>query len=211
MERPRAPNINSRSRSLIASVNRPDVGPAPITRGLRTIGSELRARAGSVETAASRAHLTTHRRHTRPLVLLPRPADPVSVPRSRPSGRRVHARRHARGSNRRAIRWAKPRRIGPYRAQHHSPATLPDTAYLQVFSGSTPPRTPCFTRERSQVRNPPRPSLQKPRHGAVRDSRASPRVAADGAYGNSLETSRRSPARRLCPSAARSVARPSDW
>jgi hypothetical protein len=207
MERPRAPNINSRSRSLIASVNRPDVGPAPITRGLRTIGSELRARAGSVETAASRAHLTTHRRShpsARVASTTRRPRIGAAIA---PSGRRVHARRHARGSNRRA----KPRRIGPYRAQHHSPATLPDTAYLQVFSGSTPPRTPCFTRERSQVRNPPRPSLQKPRHGAVRDSRASPRVAADGAYGNSLETSRRSPARRLCPSAARSVARPSDW
>jgi hypothetical protein len=73
-------------------------------------------------------------------------------------GRRVHARRLARRSRRWAIRWAKPGRIGPYRAHHHSPASLPDIAYLQVLSGSTPPRTPCFTRERSQVRHPPRPS-----------------------------------------------------
>lgn len=53
MERPRAPSINSHPRSLIASVNRPDVGPAPITREPRTIGTALRARVGSVETAAS--------------------------------------------------------------------------------------------------------------------------------------------------------------
>jgi hypothetical protein len=53
MERPRAPSINSRSRSLIASVNRPEAGPTPITRGPRTIGSALRASVGSVQTAAS--------------------------------------------------------------------------------------------------------------------------------------------------------------
>ena len=53
MELPPAPSINSGSRSLIASVNWPEVGPAPITRGPRTIGSALRASVGSVETAAS--------------------------------------------------------------------------------------------------------------------------------------------------------------
>ena len=44
MEPPLAPSINSRSRSLIASVNRPGVGLALIARGPRTIGSALRAR-----------------------------------------------------------------------------------------------------------------------------------------------------------------------
>jgi hypothetical protein len=110
-----------------------------------------------------RADLTTRRRS--------RPSARVASTSRRPRvgscdhdrpGRRVHARRPARGSRRWAIRWAKPGRIGPYRAHHHSPATLPDIAYLQVLSGSTPPRTPCFTRERSQVRNPPRPSSELP-------------------------------------------------
>jgi hypothetical protein len=126
-------------------------------------------------------------------------ADLTTRRRLRPSARvastsRVHARRLARGSRRWAIRWAKPGRIGPYRAHHHSPATLPDIAYLQVLSGSTPPRTPCFTRERSLIRTQPRPlrrpcrarrerattkaSLRGPRRGVVpgrTDDRLAPR------------------------------------
>jgi hypothetical protein len=106
-----------------------------------------------------RADLTTHRRS--------RPSARVASASRRPRvgscdhdrpGRRVHARRPARGPRRWAIRWAKPGRIGPYRAHHHSPAMLPDIAYLQVLSGSTRPRTRCFTRERTLVRNQPRPS-----------------------------------------------------
>jgi hypothetical protein len=85
-----------------------------------------------------RADLTTRRRS--------RPSPRVASTSRRPRvgscdhdrrGRRVHARRLARGSRRWAIRWAKPGRIGPYRAHHHSPATLPDIAYFQVLSGST--------------------------------------------------------------------------
>ena len=73
-------------------------------------------------------------------------------------GRCAQALGLARGSCRWAIRWAKPGRIGPYRAHLHTPATLPTLQYLQVFSTSMPPQTPCFTRERSPVRTQPRPS-----------------------------------------------------
>jgi hypothetical protein len=204
MELPPAPSINSRSRSLIASVNRPEVGPAPITRGPRTIGSALRASVGSVETAAlttgavigtkldvplatrveervsdglaasahaspagarrpragrwymgivrsfaaaspagdtmQRADLTTRWR-SRPS---PRVASTSRRPRvgscdhDRP-GRRVHARRLARGSRRWAIRWAKPGRIGPYRAvSGPSPLARDATGYC-LFAGTFGP------------------------------------------------------------------------
>jgi hypothetical protein len=66
--------------------------------------------------------------------------------------------RSARESRRWAIRWARPSRIRPYRAASHATATRWDTGYLQVFSAGMPLRTPCFTRERTLVRNQPRPS-----------------------------------------------------
>jgi hypothetical protein len=64
----------------------------------------------------------------------------------------------ARGSRRWAIRWAKPCRIGPYQAQRRARTGASIWSDLQVFRRVKGPRTPCFTRERSQVRNPPRPS-----------------------------------------------------
>jgi hypothetical protein len=68
----------------------------------------------------------------------------------------------ARGHRRWAIRWATRSRTGLYLAHSAPPATLSDAVNLQVLSGSMPSRTPCFTRERSQVRNPPRPSWESP-------------------------------------------------
>jgi hypothetical protein len=82
----------------------------------------------------------------------------------------------AGGSRRWAIRWAKPRRIGPYQAQRRTLTGATVWPKLQVFRRLKAPRTPCFTRERSQVRNPPRPSARKPRSGRVsrlRDRRGS--------------------------------------
>jgi hypothetical protein len=73
--------------------------------------------AASQRVTMQRADLTTRRRL--------RPSARVASTSRRPrvgscdhdrSGRRVHARRLARGSRRWAIRWAKPGRIGPYRA-----------------------------------------------------------------------------------------------
>jgi hypothetical protein len=63
-----------------------------------------------------------------------------------------------RGAGRWAIRWAKPRRIGPYQAQCQALSGAADWAYLQVCRRLGAPRMPCFTRERPVVRNHPRPS-----------------------------------------------------
>jgi hypothetical protein len=68
------------------------------------------------------------------------------------------------GAGRWAIRWATPRRIGPYQAQCRALSGTADWADLQVFRCLEAPRTPCFTRERSQVRNPPRPSSKPAIH-----------------------------------------------
>jgi hypothetical protein len=64
----------------------------------------------------------------------------------------------ARGSRRWAIRWAKPCRIGPYQAQRRARTGASIWSDLQVFRRVKGPRTPCFTRERTLVRNQPRPS-----------------------------------------------------
>jgi len=76
--------------------------------------------------------------------------------RSTPAQRMASRRR--RRTFRWAIRWAKPSRIGPYQTVATGSPSLGYVEYMQAFSRSMPPRTPCFTRERSQVRNPPRPS-----------------------------------------------------
>jgi hypothetical protein len=88
-----------------------------------------------------------------------------SRPRSSPA-QRVAARCRG-GAGRWAIRWAKPSRIGRYHAQHRALAGLTIWPDLQVFRRSNGPRTPCFTRERSQVRNPPRPSEKWPLAGTL--------------------------------------------
>jgi hypothetical protein len=64
----------------------------------------------------------------------------------------------ASGTRRWAIRWAKPSRIGRYQAQRRARSCATVCLDLQAFRRLKAPRTPCFTRERSQVRNPPRPS-----------------------------------------------------
>jgi hypothetical protein len=74
------------------------------------------------------------------------------------------------GAGRWAIRWATPRRIGPYQAQCRALSGTADCADLQVFRCLEAPRTPRFTRERTLVRNQPRPSKRVPfsRHFAVK-------------------------------------------
>jgi hypothetical protein len=62
------------------------------------------------------------------------------------------------GSPRWAIRRAEPCRIGPYRAQRRARSGPTVWVDLQAFRRLKAPRTPCFTRERSLVRNQPRPS-----------------------------------------------------
>jgi hypothetical protein len=57
-----------------------------------------------------------------------------------------------------AIRWAKPSRIGPYQAQPGASVGMALWLDLQAFLGLKRQRTPCFTRERTLVRNQPRPS-----------------------------------------------------
>src|ERR687891_765427 len=74
---------------------------------------------------------TTVRRDTFWLTGMQRSTD--TARRSLSPARGVRARRLARGSRRWAIRWAKPGRIGPYRAHLDSPATPPDVADLQVL------------------------------------------------------------------------------
>jgi hypothetical protein len=64
----------------------------------------------------------------------------------------------APGTRRWAIRWAKPRRIGPYQAQRGAPVGATIWPDLQAFLCLKTQRTPCFTRERTLVRNQPRPS-----------------------------------------------------
>ena len=146
----------------------------------------------------------------------------LMTPRAR---RDMQPHDHARGSRRWAIRWAKRSRIGPYQARRHAPASLRYVACLQAFSRSMLPRTPCFTRERSQVRNPPRPSsilgsaawILTPPPGRTQSGRPSScpqrahcprrrrRAARDRARqrrGRGARRSRRSPA-RSCPSVAR--------
>jgi hypothetical protein len=78
--------------------------------------------------------------------------------RARSSPAQRSASRCRGGAGRWAIHWAKPCRIGPYQSQRRVLSGATDWANLQVFRRLGASRTPCFTRERSQVRNPPRPS-----------------------------------------------------
>jgi hypothetical protein len=73
-------------------------------------------------------------------------------------GRNLPSLGLAGGSRRWAIRWAKPCRIGPYQDQRLALTGLTIWPDLQVFHRPEGPRTPCFTRERTLVRNQPRPS-----------------------------------------------------
>jgi len=78
--------------------------------------------------------------------------------RARPSPAQRSACRCRGGAGRWAIRWVAPCRIGPYQAQRRALTGATVWSALQVFRRLGALRTPCFTRERSQVRNPPRPS-----------------------------------------------------
>jgi hypothetical protein len=100
--------------------------------------------------------------------------------RARSSPAQCSASRCGGGAGRWAIRWATPCRIGPYQAQRRAPTVATVLAGLQAFRGLSAPRTPCFTRERSQVRNPPRPSTELPANQHVSPARAS----ADSRPGN---------------------------
>jgi hypothetical protein len=111
-----------------------------------------------------RADLTTRGRSRHPC-----PSPRVDLTSRRPRvgscdhdrhGRYVRARCLARGSRRWVIRWAKPGRIGPYEAQPRAFLGATVCSDLQAFRCSEAPRTPRFTRERSQVRNPPRSSSE---------------------------------------------------
>jgi hypothetical protein len=73
-------------------------------------------------------------------------------------GREVPRLDLASRSRRWAIRWAKRRRIGPYQAHRESPTGAASCLDLQAFRCRERQRTPCFTRERTVVRNHPRPS-----------------------------------------------------
>jgi hypothetical protein len=81
-----------------------------------------------------------------------------------------------------AIRWAEPCRIRLYQGQRRTLAFAMVCVDLQVFRRLDAPRTRCFTRERSQVRNPPRPCEIRPSavtaetRGVIRGSKR-PRVA----------------------------------
>jgi hypothetical protein len=66
------------------------------------------------------------------------------------------------GRRRWAIRWAKPSRLGPYQAQPGASVGVAIWPDLQAFLCLKRRRTPCLTRERSQLRNPPRPSSRRP-------------------------------------------------
>jgi hypothetical protein len=65
------------------------------------------------------------------------------------------------GAGRWAIRWAEPRRIGPYQVRPRTLLTSPVYADVQVFPGLKARRTSCFARERTVVRNHPRPSPKR--------------------------------------------------
>jgi hypothetical protein len=82
--------------------------------------------------------------------------------RSRSSPVRRITSRSRRGAGRWVIRWAKPGRIGPYQAHPRTLLTSRVWYDLQVFPCLKARRTPCFTRERSQVRNPPRTCPKSP-------------------------------------------------
>jgi hypothetical protein len=56
-----------------------------------------------------------------------------------------------------AAHWPKPRRIEPKSASSRNPASDLNHANLQVKPAQPAQPHSCFTRERSQVRNPPRP------------------------------------------------------
>jgi hypothetical protein len=107
-----------------------------------------------------RADPTTRRRQRR------RPPSPRDGSTSCRSCSRDHerpgpcarARGLACGPRRWAIRWATPGPTRPYQAEREAPISTPICACLQGVVGLNGQRTPCFTRERSQVRNPPRPS-----------------------------------------------------
>jgi hypothetical protein len=96
--------------------------------------------------------------------------------RARSSPAHRSASRCRGGAGRWAIRWAKPCRIGPHQAQRRALTDATIWADLQAIRGLDAPRTPCFTRERTLVRNQPRPSRKGPisRHFVSR--RAAPPI-----------------------------------
>jgi hypothetical protein len=131
--------------------------------------------------AVERVLWARRHREARPL------AAPVAVPIV---ARATHRLSRSGWARRWVIRWAEPGRTGPYQAQRRAPARATILAHLQVFRRVDAPRTPCFTRERSQVRNPPRPSSEVPVNQHVSPARAStdvgPGKPQDPPLGHSL-------------------------
>jgi hypothetical protein len=117
--------------------------------------------AGSQRVTMHRADPTTRRPSRAPY---PSPRDDLAS--GRPDvgggdrdrrGRYVHPHGLARGSRRWAIRWAKPRRIGPYQARRETPCGLAVTAVAGVFARERRDERHASPRERTVVRNHPRP------------------------------------------------------
>ena len=133
----REPNGSDRTEvgPVQASTVGPDEASTPTTR-----------RRPPLPSSAGSGHGDTGRRDPRAHRLRPR-----SSP-----GQRSASRYRGRGG-RWVIRWAEPCRIGPYQARPRAFCGATVWADLQAFRRLDAPRTPCFTRERSQVRNPPRP------------------------------------------------------
>jgi hypothetical protein len=100
------------------------------------------------------------------------------------------ASRGREGERRWVIRWAEPCRTGPYQAQRRARRASMTLPCLQVFRRVDALRTPCFTRERSQVRNPPRPSSELPANWVLldplEDLDSGPVGARNGPLGHSL-------------------------
>jgi hypothetical protein len=104
--------------------------------------------------------------------------------RARSSPAQRSASRCRSGGGRWAIRWAKPSGIGPNQAQRWAHMVATCLADLQAFRGLRAQRTPCFTRERSLVRNQPRPSskVRIGRHFAAKERcRDTVRAGSSGA------------------------------
>jgi hypothetical protein len=135
---------------------------------LLLIAHVIGRRGGPAIMPAGSQRVMTHRAHsrTRRQSRLRCPSSGDGSARRRPDaggcdrdrrGRDLPSLGVAGGPRRWAIRWAKPSRIGPYQARRRALTGANIWSVLQVFHRLEAPRTPCFTRERSQVRNPPRP------------------------------------------------------
>jgi hypothetical protein len=114
----------------------------------------------------------------------PSPAALVAVPIVTGATHRLSSSGRA---SRWVIRWAEPGRTGPYQAQRRARAGATVWQDLQAFRQLEAPETPCFTRERSQVRNPPRPLLRNRAPARFLRFRGGRRSSRGRDNGNALE------------------------